>query len=86
MESFTALVFSGTPVRIAVRFAFLVSISALAGCKKDCRETVRLGDFEYSQGNYANAAKRYAQALREDPACYNVEAKLKDARERSGAR
>lgn len=59
---------------------------ALAGCGKDCREAVRLGDFELSQGNYANAVKRYEQALREDPKCYNVDAKLKEARERAAAR
>jgi hypothetical protein len=59
---------------------------ASAGCGKDCREAVRLGDFEFSQGNYANAAKRYEQALRDDPKCYNVEAKLKEAREREAVR
>jgi hypothetical protein len=59
---------------------------AMAGCGQDCRETVRLGDFEFSQGNYANAAKRYEQALREDPKCYNVDAKLRDARDRAAAR
>jgi hypothetical protein len=61
-------------------------LAALAGCGKDCREAVRLGDFEYSQGNYANAAKRYEQALRDDPKCYNVEAKLKDARGRAAGK
>jgi lipopolysaccharide biosynthesis regulator YciM len=59
---------------------------AMAGCKKDCREAVRLGDFEFSQGNYANAAKRYEQALRQDPGCYNADAKLKEARERASMR
>jgi hypothetical protein len=59
---------------------------AMAGCGKDCRETVRLGDFELSQGNYANAVKRYEQALRDDPKCYNAEAKLKEARERASMR
>jgi hypothetical protein len=59
---------------------------AMAGCGKDCREAVRLGDFEFSQGNYVNAAKRYEQALREDPKCYNVEGKLKDARDRAAGR
>jgi tetratricopeptide (TPR) repeat protein len=59
---------------------------AITGCGKDCRESVRLGDFEYSQGNYANAAKRYEQALRDDPKCYNAEAKLKDARDRAGGK
>ena len=67
----------------AVRVTGCVLGLALAGCKKDCGETVRLGDFEYSQRNYENAAKRYDQALREDPNCYNVEAKLAEARRRA---
>jgi tetratricopeptide (TPR) repeat protein len=59
---------------------------ALAGCGQDCREPVRLGDFEYSQGNYANAVKRYEQALRIDPKCYKVEDKLNDARQRAAGK
>jgi cytochrome c-type biogenesis protein CcmH/NrfG len=56
-----------------------------AACKRDCGETARLGDFEFSQGNYANAVKRYEQALREDPKCYNVEGKLAEARRKAAA-
>ena len=34
----------------------------LAACGRDCREDVRLGDFEFSQGNYERAEKLYRQA------------------------
>ena len=81
---------SGKPVAARLRILLFTSaaVSGLAftGCGKDCRESVRLGDFEFSQGNYANAAKRYEQALRADPKCFNVDAKLKDARVRASGR
>ncbi len=53
---------------------------ALSGCKPDCRESVRLGDFEYSQGNYVRAEKLYAEALEADPArCADAGAKRANA-------
>ena len=58
---------------------------ALAGRKADCGKSVKLGDFEFSQGNYANAVKRYEQALRDDPNCYNVEGKLVEARRKAAS-
>jgi len=50
------------------------------GCKADCSAPVKLGDFEFSQGNYTNAVKQYEKALKADPKCYNVEGKLAEAR------
>jgi len=46
----------------------------LTACgSKDCRENVRLGDFEYSQNNYARAKKLYQQAWATDSvACADV--------------
>jgi tetratricopeptide (TPR) repeat protein len=70
----------------ACGWAVGLSLAAFpAACKRDCGETVRLGDFEFSQGNYANAIKRYEQALREDPECYNVEGKLAEARRKAAS-
>ena len=63
----------------------MVTVIALAGCKKDCGEAKKMGDFEFSQGNYANAVKRYEQALNADPNCYNVEGKLEEARRKAAA-
>lgn len=67
----------------AVLAAGAVWVCLAMGCKKDCGAAMRLGDFEYSQGNYENAVKRYEQALRDDPGCYNVEGKLAEARRRA---
>jgi cytochrome c-type biogenesis protein CcmH/NrfG len=55
-------------------------VLSAAGCKQDCSGPARLGDFEFSQGNYVNAVKQYEKALRADPKCYNVEGKLAEAR------
>ena len=54
----------------------------LAGCgKKDCRESVRLGDFEYSQNNYKRAEKLYKEALALDPvACADVNERMENLR------
>jgi hypothetical protein len=56
-----------------------------AGCRRDCGETARMGDFEFSQGNYANALKRYEQALRMDPHCHIAGDKLAEARRRAAS-
>ena len=76
----------GSGIRIFPGLLAVAGGVVVAGCGKDCREAVRLGDFEYSQGNYANAAERYVQALRDDPKCYQVEAKLRDARDRAAGK
>ena len=54
----------------------------LVGCgKKDCREKVRLGDFEYSQNNYARAEKLYKEAWATDSvACADVAERLTNLR------
>ena len=57
-------------------FAVAASAGLLAGCGADCRETVRLGDFEFSQGNYPRADKLYAEAWAADSL------KCADAREK----
>jgi hypothetical protein len=54
-----------------------------AGCGQDCFEHKRLGDFEFSQGNYANAIRHYERALAADSACAGVREKLEDARRRN---
>ena len=56
-----------------------------AGCGQDCREAARMGDFEFSQGNYPNAIKLYEKALRSDPNCGSVEEKLLEARRKAGS-
>lgn len=53
----------------------------LSGCGKDCRETLRMGDFELSQGNYPRAEKLYEEALEIDAAaCADAEGKLENVR------
>jgi hypothetical protein len=48
---------------------------------KDCRESVRLGDFEYSQNNYARAEKLYKQAWATDSvACADVTPRMENLR------
>lgn len=56
----------------------------VAGCGgQDCFESKRMGDFEYSQGNYVNALKHYERALAKDPACAGVKEKLEEAKARN---
>lgn len=55
---------------------------ALAGCKEDCSAAAKLGDFEFSQGNFVNAVKQYEKALRADANCGTVGRKLEDAKRR----
>jgi hypothetical protein len=62
---------------------FILAASALflTACKKDCRENVRLGDFEYSQNNYARAEKLYKEAWATDSvACADVAERLTNLR------
>lgn len=58
---------------------------AVSGCKEDCGAPAKLGDFEFSQGNYTNAVKQYEKALKADPKCYNVEGKLAEARRKAAS-
>lgn len=64
---------------------FAILVAAFAGCKEDCAPAAKLGDFEFTQGNYENAVKQYEKALRADPKCYNVEGKLAEARKKVSA-
>lgn len=58
-----------------------VGVSTLAGCGTNCRETVRMADFEQSQGNLERAEKLYEEALEQDPAaCADARDKLENAR------
>ena len=72
-----------------MRPALLSALAALAlaalatGCKQDCAGPAKLGDFEFSQGNYVNAVKQYEKALRADPKCYQIEEKLEEARRKA---
>ncbi len=75
---------SAFPVALCVLCASC-ALLALAACKPDCRESVRMGDFELSQGNYARAEKLYGEALRADPArCADAEGKRANARRLMG--
>jgi hypothetical protein len=60
---------------------FLTLSLILVGCGTNCRETVRMGDFEFSQGNYARAEKLFAEAWAADSAaCPDAREKLEKAR------
>ena len=65
--------------------ALAAVVACAAGCKQDCSGPARLGDFEFSQGNYVNAVKQYEKALRADPKCYQIEGKLAEARRKAAA-
>lgn len=53
----------------------------LTACGQNCRETVRMGDFEFSQGNYPRAEKLFAEAWAADSAaCPDAADKLENAR------
>ncbi len=53
----------------------------LTACGGNCAESVRLGDFERSQGNMENALRHYEQALAQDPKCTGVDARIQETRE-----
>jgi hypothetical protein len=55
----------------------------LSGCREDCSEPAKMGDFEFSQGNYANAIRHYERALTIESPCGAVKAKLEDAKKRA---
>lgn len=63
--------------------AALAVLALGTGCGEDCLELKRLGDFEYSQGNYPNAIRHYERALAADTACSGVKEKLEEARSRN---
>ena len=65
--------------------AALLAGLLLWGCREDCSEAARQGDFEYSQRNYPNAIKHYEQALRIDAKCGVVADKLAEAKRKAAA-
>ena len=77
---------TGFRITAAVRLTILAALAVgTMGCKEDCTPPAKLGDFEFSQGNYTNAVKQYEKALRADPKCYNVEGKLEEARRKAAS-
>jgi hypothetical protein len=53
----------------------------LFACGSNCRETVRMGDFEFSQGNYVRAEKLFAEAWAADSLkCPDAGEKLENTR------
>lgn len=71
--------------RIMATVMAMAVLAGVFGCKEDCAAPTKLGDFEFSQGNYTNAIKQYEKALRADPKCYNVEGKLAEARRKAAS-
>lgn len=69
-------------VRAWLGAAGMAGLLALAACKQDCSEAARMGDFEYSQGNFTNAVRHYEKALKADANCGIVAQKLADAKRR----
>jgi hypothetical protein len=69
---------NSTLVTLALGAAF-----GLAACGQDCFEAKRMGDFEYSQGNYSGAIGHYKRALKENPDCAGVKEKMAEAEGRS---
>ena len=66
-------------MKILIITAFGLLLVGLVGCKRDCREAVRLGDFEYSQNNYARAEKLYKEAWMTDSvSCADVAERLEN--------
>lgn len=82
METFQARALDA--LRVAALAAVTGAALLLAGCARNCGDEARLGDFEYSQNNFANAARHYENALKVDAACGDgrVKEKLEDARKR----
>lgn len=65
-------------------FLLLPVLAVLAaGCGQDCFEHKRMGDFEFTQGNYTNAIRHYERAMAADSACAGVKEKLEEARRRN---
>jgi hypothetical protein len=66
----------------SARLLIVVFFPALLfACGSNCRETVRMGDFEFSQGNYPRAEKLYAEAWAADSlACPDAREKLGNTR------
>lgn len=69
--------------KIAMGLVGMAAAAWIAGCGQDCFESKRLGDFEFSQGNYPNAIRHYEKALKADSACAGVKERLEDARARN---
>jgi lipopolysaccharide biosynthesis regulator YciM len=72
-------------LRVGPAAAILAAGLLLAGCKEDCSQAARMGDFEFSQGNYANAVRQYETALRADAKCGVVGEKLAEAKRKASA-
>ncbi len=67
--------------------AIIISLFSLGlnGCGKDCSEEAKMGDFEFSQGNFKNAVKHYERALKIASPCGKVLEKMESAKLKVGA-
>jgi hypothetical protein len=61
---------------------FAAALSLIA-CQEDCSQAARMGDFEFSQGNYENAIKHYEKALKVNAKCGVVGEKLAEAKRKA---
>ena len=60
-------------------------ILLISGCREDCSESARMGDFELLQGNLTNAIRHYERALKIDANCGVVKSKLEEAKQKASA-
>ncbi len=69
---------------IRMRFWAILCLGfLLLGCRQDCSEEARQGDFELSQGNFTNAVKHYERALKVDSHCGVVRQKLEETKRKA---
>lgn len=67
-----------------MRFWRIVSLGfLLLGCRQDCSEEARRGDFELSQGNFTNAVRHYERALKVESPCGAVKQKLEETKRKA---
>ncbi len=66
---------------------FIILFSfGLNACRQDCSEEAKMGDFEFSQGNFKNAVKHYERALKIASPCGTVSEKMESAKHNVEAR
>jgi hypothetical protein len=63
---------------VCLGLSFVVS-----ACREDCAESARMGDFEFSQGNYVNAIRHYEHAISVEANCGVVKDKLAEAKRKA---
>jgi hypothetical protein len=77
----------GSYERLLLSAVFLAIASFFTGCGENCQQSIREGDFEFSQGNYPRALAHYKKAeTLQNGACKEfATAKIKLVEEISGA-